>query len=591
MSSSSSSSSGILVLVGYYQPKDVLHFQCYANDATVKDDSGAPSSSSAAADSCCTSIWRAQSHMQQAINIEDQKVTDDYPMFVGKRGILHASFSVVECEQNILYPRHHHHHPTQLLPAHSWFLSSVLPQQGLSSVQFLSLLGMLTRTSNKTAARNLESEDDEHLLDPCSRSTKSNGIVNQNIQLQWCSWRWLLWDDADNDFGHLIIDTTKNAAKASYSNSSSMSNNAAWVPTNRVLATAAAAAHDDEPPIQNGDDSNNKIASFIDLSSTLSKSGGMHREIRQKLTFSLPTTAAAAAISASSLLRSPPEQYDYSIDVLLQLPSGLFINVEDATLTTVPGMKIAVSSIGSSRHGGSSRAWTLSNTEEEDGRNSNMAGTNTTSSSTMETTIIIDQEEPAFVSPSHLVLCRLTGPLASASVVHHDESNGSGQRHGGPDSSLPTTIATIELTWDTHLHVRYPWPMQNSHRGDSYTQITFMPPMIVAGEIFDRKTNHSYTLVPFATTSADADAAAHDGAPFWMMPPARQAPHTLWVATGYQDDFGPVFVLTLLAALMGTFVLLRDMMLIFQQDDASSSSSSSLPSSSRTRTVSKTKDE
>jgi hypothetical protein len=370
----------------------------------------------------------------------------------------------------------------------------------------------------------------------------------------WCSWRWFLWNDtAADDSGHWIAQGKETKPM-----------NAAWVPMtrtrdNRLISTTTTT--DAEPKIQN----DNNASSFIHLSSTLSKSGGMHRELRQKLTFSLPTDfLASGETSAAAALRS---QYDFSI--LLPIPPGIFINVEDASFTTVPGMKIAVSSISSSSRG--SRAPRVVSNEDEG--NSKVR---TNLNSTVDTALVIDQEEPAFASPSQLVLCRLTGPLAVAPVIFdspvHDESNGGGQ--GRPDSLSATTI---ELTWDTHLHVRYPLPIQNNNNNQDsqhyYSQLTFMPPMIVAGGIFYSETSHSFTLA--SANSADADSANGTVAvPFWMFP--RQAPLTLWVAAGHQDDFGPVFVLTLLAALFGTVVLLRDMMLLYTpRDDASSSSSSS----------------
>jgi hypothetical protein len=511
MSSTSSSSLGIVVLAGYYLPQHVLHFQCYA--ATSASSSFA-SDHRAAAD-CCTSILRAQSRLQHAINKEVQEgreIVEHARFGVGR---ILPDFSVVECKQNLLPLRH----PPPTIIGQSW------------------LLGMMTHTPNKTATRKLESDEQADL---CTK-------VEDQTVVQGCSWRWFLWNGtAGDDSGHWIFDAAK---EADPSNSSKIMS-AAWIPTYSRANPA-----DDEPQIHQS--SSNDFSSFIHLSSTLSKTGGMHRELRQRLVFSLPGETSSAAAAAL--------QYDYSIDVLLSIPSGLFINVEDASFTTIPGMKIAVSSISSSNssRGGSPGARTV--------------GGNTENSTIDTTILIIDQEEPAFVSPCHLVLCRLTGPLASAPGVDSDGSSG-GDGDQGPDFSLPTTT-TVELTWDTHLHVRYPLPIRSSHHHDYYSQISFMLPMIVAGEIVDRKTNHSYTLA--SATSADAAAAAATSV--WILLPQRQAPHTLWVAAGHQDDFGPVFVLTLLAALIGTIVLLRDMMLLYNQDDASSLS--------RTRTASKTKGE
>jgi hypothetical protein len=528
-----SSSSGIIVLAGYYPPKDVVHFHCYAAEtASSSSSSLANRNHGVTAADCCTLIFHAQSRMQE-IN-EDQVAFDgedqDYPRRFGGGRIL-ADFSLVECEQNLLHLRR-----GPPLMDKSWFLSRNFPQKSLPLP--FSLVGMLTHTPNKTAARNLESEPD-----PCSSM----------VQL-WCSWRWFLWNGSTDtdDSGHWIAQGKETKPM-----------NAAWVPTTETT--------DAKSQIRNG----NNASSFIHLFSSLSKSGGMHRELRQKLSFSLPTDfLASGEASTVTALRS---QYDYSIDIILSIPPGLFINVEDASFTTVPGMKIAVSSIGNSSRGSGAR--TVSN---EDGGNSK-AGTENLSS-TVDTALIIDQEEPAFVSPGHLVLCRLTGPLAYAPVILvdspavHDESNVADQ---GTDS-LPATTTTIELTWDTHLHVRYPMPIQNNNNNDKishhhyYSQITFMPPMIVAGKIFDRETkSHSYTLTS-AAASADAAAAHDDGTvavPFWMLP--RQAPLTLWVAAGHHDDFQPIFVLTLLAALIGTVVLLRDMMFLYTPRDDSSISSSS----------------
>jgi hypothetical protein len=531
------SSTGTIVLAGYYHAQHVLHFQCYAEPENN-------SSNHAAAD-CCNSILRAQSRIQAIITTTDKEdevdaVGQDYPMLGGVGSIL-ADVSIIDCEHNLV---HLPHPPPSLIRSHRW-LSAVFPQQpGLS----LSLVGMLTHTPNKTVARNLESDPD-----PCASANV--GVVDQQV-VQWCSWRWFLWNDTAN-----AGDWITTAKEATPISSSGGIMNAAWVSTrtkdnsNQHISTPDHAAAE---PAQNQSGNSEDASSFIHLSSTLSKSGGMHRELRQRLTFSLPkssidlmTSSGEAAAAAASIVRF--QQYDYSIDILLSLPSGLFINVEDASFTTVPGMKIVVSSISSStssRSGGGLQG-------HED---TSMIRTNATST---DTAIIIDQEEPAFTSPSHLVLCRLTGSLASAPVVSH-ESNG-GQ---GPDSSLIPT--TIELTWDTHLHVRYPLPIQNNNnneqawRHDEFSQITFMPPIIAAGEIFNPETRHSYSL------AASADTAI---APFWMLP--RQAPPpTLWVAAGHQDDFMPVFLLTLLAALLGTVVLLRDMMFLFTaRDDASSSSS------------------
>jgi len=122
---------------------------------------------------------------------------------------------------------------------------------------------------------------------------------------------------------------------------------------------------------------------------------------------------------------------------------------------------------------------------------------------------VVDQEEPVFVSPPH-------GLLVEVTVEH----------------SATLDLATFEFV--TKLHVRYPLPFSNQEKGSTFRLAILPPPLLLSA------------------TRNDTNA------PIRIFGNNEQPPLLLWVAAGHQDDYPLMLGITLLVALGGAILMLRD---------------------------------
>ena len=209
----------------------------------------------------------------------------------------------------------------------------------------------------------------------------------------------------------------------------------------------------------------------VNVTSVLSEEGGMHRRLHHELRMLLPVPVNFRNASSTK----------FSIWIVVHIPSGLFINVEDAF--QVGDKQDATTTIDLMTH----------------------------------PHIVIDQEEPSFVSPSHTILYRVQG-----TYVYPNDMGDEWRFH-----------------WDTLLHIRYPEPLQTET--DSPPWITLLSPAVVA--VAEEFQNVEGTLLWKQQSFVSA----------------IQGPIQFQVATGYAFDLIPVLLVTITTSLIGTVFLLRGM--------------------------------
>jgi len=214
------------------------------------------------------------------------------------------------------------------------------------------------------------------------------------------------------------------------------------------------------------DDSTASIVK-VHLESQLLPSGGMHRDLRHRITIQNGSPAAAAHELHHSVTTT--------LIMSLQIPSDLFVNVEDLVRVETAGA-VVVGSVRLVRD---------------------------------HTTVIIDQEEPAFVSPPHALLLEIT-------------------------IAADTTKTTL-FEFVTKLHVRYPLPVSGDDEG-SFRLVVMPPPRLLAAT----STSHSESI----TTT--------------IMSSRHERPLSLWVAAGRQEHYKFILGVTLLASVVGAVIMLRD---------------------------------
>jgi hypothetical protein len=224
----------------------------------------------------------------------------------------------------------------------------------------------------------------------------------------------------------------------------------------------------------------------VHLDTKLSPSGpgGMHRDLHNTLHF----------YTERSLPVPTNTKYHGSLDMLLHLPSDLYINVEDCFhWKDDPQNKFQIKAISAVKPS------------------------------------LIDQEEPAFVSPVHVLQIQIQfSVLFSPTFAFISEEQ---QQH---DSVLHRG----SLEFVTQLHARYPKPL-SSQEGHNFLLVLIPPPIMTSRNI------HSQMVV--------LD---------WM--PLRDEPEWLqwWVAPGHQSDFPYVLGITVAVAVIGAMWMLRDLSLI-----------------------------
>ena len=126
---------------------------------------------------------------------------------------------------------------------------------------------------------------------------------------------------------------------------------------------------------------------------------------------------------------------------------------------------------------------------------------------------VIDQEEPSFVSPAHGVMLQIEFTL---------------DQHQQQD-------ATAIVEWDLLLHMRYPKPLEQA----DFSLVSLLTPTIWSLAVIQEESVLATIPCPFTMPST--------------------SPQYTWVAVGRTGDLVPVMAVTLIAALVGSFVMLREL--------------------------------
>jgi hypothetical protein len=139
---------------------------------------------------------------------------------------------------------------------------------------------------------------------------------------------------------------------------------------------------------------------------------------------------------------------------------------------------------------------------------------------------VIDQEEPSFVSPAHALLVHVSARLDN-------------------DGSLGWMHTQYTLHFGTKLHVRYPKPFAVPYNTSANFRQVMMPrPELLTG-----------TVIWHHSTGADT-YNIHVPACRPSLTPLH--PLELWIAAGHQYQYHVVWWVTLLVAIVGALVMLRD---------------------------------
>jgi hypothetical protein len=226
--------------------------------------------------------------------------------------------------------------------------------------------------------------------------------------------------------------------------------------------------------------------------------------------------------------------------MLLHIPSDLYLNVEDCFRWEKKQDRFTSHHADGTNHSSSS--------------SSHMRIVDITVVPNAIPHYVIDQEEPAFASPSHAILVH----IQLLYTVHDDHQ----QQH--QDHLPPPTVVTVEFA--TKLHVRYPptWapsPQRNvfdPHYHHNFRSVIIPPPILVSGTIVptsldgDDDTNHdrSRAILP--------RRIPYD--PLVLPAKAVVAPQLLqlWVAPGHQSHFRYVVWVTITVAMIGSIRMLQD---------------------------------
>jgi hypothetical protein len=288
----------------------------------------------------------------------------------------------------------------------------------------------------------------------------------------------------------------------------------------------------------------------IQLWTNLSETGGMHRDMYHTLQFQ-PPPPPPLLLSSSSSSSLPFPSYihnNISLYMLLHIPSDLYLNVEDCFRWEKQQDRFTSHRADGTNHRNSSSS----------SSSSHMQIVDITVVPNAIPHYVIDQEEPAFASPSHAILVH----IQLLFTVHDDHQ----QQH---QDHLPPTVLTVEFA--TKLHVRYPptWappsPPRNvfdphyHHHHHNFRSVIIPPPILVSG-----------TIVP-TSLDDDDDDTNHDRSrpilprripydPLVLPAKAIVAPQLLqlWVAPGHQSHFLYVVWVTITVAMIGSIRMLQD---------------------------------
>lgn len=268
----------------------------------------------------------------------------------------------------------------------------------------------------------------------------------------------------------------------------------------------------------------------IQLMSALSEAGGMHRRWHHELQIELCNDTCSGIIDSNpGCPRGGGICCSFAIWIVMHIPSGLFINVEDAfEIQTNPPPTTTTGSVPPQSQQSPTTGRVVSLTIDL------LTNDN----------IVIDQEEPSFSSPPHTVVYRVNAVW--------DAPNTRSTAEGGSSNQMPL-VAVGRVQWDTLLHVRYPKPLPSSSSwffsgkdtslsSSSSSFISLVPPQII-----------------MATLGRREEMVGRRQPLVFLTPVMDDAPIRFSIAAGYASDLIPVLIVTLAMTWIGTVLLLRGM--------------------------------
>ncbi len=237
----------------------------------------------------------------------------------------------------------------------------------------------------------------------------------------------------------------------------------------------------------------------VDMRTELSVSGGMHRTMDHTISVQPSSHPQLTSVHLT-------KNVNITLHMIYQLPSHLFINVEDCF-----------------QHGTS---YMLN--DNDDTFQVQLQSLDIVPPLHPEV-LNIDQEEPEFMSPAHIVLVQIKLLLRNIETTSDD------------DDRLIKTPANIHFS--TKLHVRYPKPF------------SMLAPTLDDNEIASSTFRH-LLMAPPVLTSGVTDDMHHD---IVVILQNQEAFLQLWIACGHQSHFAFTILTTITVAIVGYFIMLYDL--------------------------------
>ena len=245
------------------------------------------------------------------------------------------------------------------------------------------------------------------------------------------------------------------------------------------------------------------------LHTILSQSGGMHRTMDHFIHVQPPPPPTP--------LFDRPSHANVTLYMLLHLPSHVFINIEDCFQYDTPHT------------------------------NTTLLQSLRIVSPSLPDTLNIDQEEPEFVSPAHIVLIeiQLLVPLLKHGATKDDD-----------DVDVdPWNNVTSTIHFGTTFHIRYPKPFSttnpsrlNHHMVTTFRHVWMAPPILTSG--------HATTTTATTTNNIQNEEITE------MMVIIVKEQHSmlqLWIAGGHQSHFTITMITTITVAMIGSMIMLYDL--------------------------------
>ena len=165
---------------------------------------------------------------------------------------------------------------------------------------------------------------------------------------------------------------------------------------------------------------------------------------------------------------------------------------------------------------------------------------------TLHNTTIIDIEEPAFASPSHAVLIRLT----KMNLQANDEF----------------------LSFAIKIHLRYPKPVEDHDDEGAFRKVMLPAPMLVAGCMEWHQTSNRNDTKQHPTTTTTTTVTNFQLSPWsttkFIISGQQHTPMLVtWVAAGHARDLLPVLCITLVVAVTGAVIMMRDILRVAKCDN------------------------